>query len=100
MKRALALASLILAAAPLVAQTTVVTGTLTDPNGTTWIEGTCTATWTGTGNPSTTSGQSFSKTPVCTVNGSGVMSVTVTDVAFIQPPAASWQFCATPRFAN
>jgi hypothetical protein len=90
------LAFLIAAAATAWAQTTAVTATLTDPNGTAWIAGTCSAIWTGTGNPSTTSGQSFSKTPACTVNGSGVMSVTVTDVAYIQPPAASWQFCATP----
>jgi hypothetical protein len=95
MKRILALAFLIFTAR-LMAQTTAVTGTLTDPNGTNWIAGTCTAAWTGTGNPSTISGQSFNTKPACSVNGSGVMSVTVTDVAYIAPPAASWQFCATP----
>ncbi len=95
-KLAMLFAMLCLAVPAALAQTTAVTATLTDPGGSTWIAGTCTAQWTGTGNPSTTSGQPFSTKPTCTVNSSGVMSVTVTDVAYIAPPAASWKFCATP----
>jgi len=95
-KLAMLFAILCLAVPAALAQTTAVTATLTDPAGSTWVAGTCTAQWTGTGNPSTTSGQSFNTKPACTVNGSGVMSVTVTDVAYIAPPAASWKFCATP----
>lgn len=102
MKRILFLfASIALCATGLHTQTTAVTATIQDSDGTLWANAACTATWTGQGNPSTTSGQPFSHTPACTVNGSGVMSVTVTDVAFIATTGQNtWNFCAQPNISN
>lgn len=101
MKRLLLVALFLALGAHAFAQTTVVTATLTDPQSVTWIQGLCMATWAGQGNPSTTTGQPFNHTPTCTVNSSGVMSVTVTDVAYIATTGPNtWNFCAAPGLSG
>jgi hypothetical protein len=99
--------ALLFIVAPLYGQTTSVTATLTDtPDGILWVNGTCSATllWSTTKYPTITPYRKdlgptvlVPQKPPCTVNSSGVMSVTVTDVAFIVPPNSTWQFSVCPN---
>ena len=106
MRKLLYLALLFLVA-PIYGQTTNITATLTDtPDGTLWVNGTCSATllWSTTKYPTITPYRKdlgptglVPQHPACTVNSSGVMSVTVTDIAFIVPPNSTWQFSVCPN---
>ena len=86
---------LLVFAGPLVAQTTSVSATLTDSQSVAWANAPFIITWVGQGNPSTTSGQSFPLAISGTANSSGVMTATVTDVAYIVPANSTWKVCVT-----
>jgi hypothetical protein len=93
--------AVILFTARMCAQTTTVTATLTDSAGVIWINAPYMITWAGAGNPSTTSGQSFTLKYSGTANSSGVISVAgVTDVKYIAPPNSQWNVCVTSAVSS
>lgn len=100
MKRIFSILALLILALPLAAQTTSVTATIQDSASVAWGNANFQITWVGQGNPSTTSGQSFPLTVSGTANGSGVMSATVTDVAFIVPTNSTWKVCITSAVSS
>jgi hypothetical protein len=92
-------------ALPLAAQTTTsVTATLTDSDGTTWANATCTtvlqyqAQYPPQAPFIASSHAAVPLNPACTVNGSGTLSATLTDVQWIASQfKATWQFTVCPN---
>jgi hypothetical protein len=88
---------------PAQGQTTTVTAAVVDSDSTPWVNATCTTILqakqtqfppvtpyrTDTGNPVPTA-------PVCAIDGSGNLTSTLTDVAFIMPANSTWQFTICP----
>jgi hypothetical protein len=87
---------MLMGAAQFYGQTTTVTATVTDSQGTAWASAPYSIIWAGQGNPSTTAGQSFTLKYTGTTNSSGALSVAgVTDVKYIAPSGSLWNVCVT-----
>lgn len=104
MKGKILAALLVLVAAPnLFGQTvTNLTAQIQDSQGVLWVNGPYTVTFvqTGAGTPYTKQGQSFTQQFSGTLNGSGQLSITVTDVNNIIPANSNWKICVTPAVSS
>jgi hypothetical protein len=89
---------------PLYAGTSAVTATITDADAQTWNNGTFSAIFVPV--PGTSSsiynvnGASFTQQVTGTMNGSGVISVTLTDLSTITPTGGQWQFTICPNASS
>ena len=92
---------MLMGAAQFYGQTTTVTATITDSQGTAWASAPYSIIWAGQGNPSTTAGQSFTLKYTGTTNSSGALSVAgVTDVKYIAPSGSLWNVCVTSAVSS
>jgi hypothetical protein len=95
--------SLILAilALPAAAGTSAVTATVTDSDSQTWNNGTFQVTFVPVqGTPASSynvNGASFTQSFSGSMNGSGVLTVTLTDLATISPSGGQWRFNLCPN---
>lgn len=80
---------------------TVTTATVVDTDGTAWANAPYTISFVSSqpGQPSV-NGQPFTLNFSGTLNSSGQLSVTLTDVATVYPPNGTWNFCLTPTVTN
>jgi hypothetical protein len=97
----------LLIALPACAQISNVTGQVVDTDGTTWNSATCTIalTWNHSQFPSNTPYRSDTLQPIniapsCAVNGSGALTATVTDIAFVVPANSTWTFNICPAVSS
>jgi hypothetical protein len=91
---------LVLMAGSAFAQTSALTATITDPDGQTWNNGTYTINFVPAPNtlqPSTWTGGTLVTQFKGSLNGSGVLSLSVADNAFVSPPGSQWQFTLCPN---
>lgn len=98
MKRWCAL--LFLLTGSMMAQTSAVTATITDPDGQTWNNGTYTITLIPAPNspgPPTWTGGTLTRQFTGTMSGSGVLTQSVADTSTISAPGALWQFTLCPN---
>ncbi len=92
---------MLMGAAQFYGQTTTVTATVTDSQGTAWASAPYSIIWAGQGTPSTTAGQSFTLKYTGTTNSSGAFSVAgVTDVKYISPSGSLWNVCVTSAVSS
>ena len=83
-------------------QTASITGTIQDLSGQTFNNGTCIVNFVpnpNSPNPNqyNVSGASFNLIPSCAINGSGVISATVTRNDLIAPSGSQWAFIVSPN---
>ena len=75
------------------AQVLSVTATLTDSDGQTWNNGTCTITaYNSTGGPNYYNGVAIPLNPACSINSSGVLSASLYNTSTLNPASAQYQF--------
>jgi hypothetical protein len=100
MRKLLTLFALFCLALPAFAGTSAVTATITDSDSQTWNNGTFTVTFVPLVGTSASiynvNGASFTQQFSGTMNGSGVLSVTLTDLSTITPTGGQWKFTLCP----
>lgn len=103
MKIRILISVLVLVAAPnFFGQTTALTASVVDSQSVAWANGPYTVTFigSGAGTPYTKQGQAFTQQFQGTLNGSGQLSITVTDVNNIIPVNSNWKICVTPAVSS
>src|ERR1700733_4097201 len=104
MKVKILVAAFVLALAPnLFGQTvTALTAQVTDSQSVAWANGPYTVTFVGSapGTPYTKQAQLFTTAFNGTLSSSGLLSLTVQDVADILPAKSSWQICVSPAVSS
>lgn len=70
-----------------------VTATLTDSDGTVWVNGSCSVTpYSSSGQPVQYNGVNVPLQPTCSINGSGVLSVSIYNTSTLAPANAQYRF--------
>jgi hypothetical protein len=85
-------------AAPLAAQSTTITATITDtPDGQTWNNGTVTAAFVpGSAAPSSWTGGAIPNQVAGVMNGSGAFTISLPDNKTVTPSGSAWRFTLCP----